>query len=245
MTDHSHSRSHSTADDGAKILPSPDRLQSELAETTLELVAFDTANPPGETRAIVDWFESELAGLGLETDRFAVDPDKPNLLAWLSGTSERSLCFSGHLDTVPYDPDGWSRDPLGERVDDRLYGRGATDMKGAIAAMVTVARGFAESGIRPPVALMFAFVSDEEIAGDAGTKALLEANRLEVDACLIGEPTSTGSDHSITVADRGSIWLTVPIFSSKQQHLSQRESNCVSLGLTQNVCCHCFSSLSK
>ena len=209
MTDPTHSNRPSNADDAVDLLPPRDRLRSDLAETTLELVSFDTANPPGETQAIVDWLETELADLGLETDRFAVDPSKPNLLATLPGTSERSLCFSGHLDTVPYDPGGWSRDPLGERVGDRLYGRGTTDMKGAIAAMLAVARGFVDSGTRPPVTLAFAFVSDEEIAGDAGTKALLEADRLEADACVIGEPTSTGSAHSITVADRGSIWLTL------------------------------------
>ncbi|WP_265109888.1 M20 family metallopeptidase [Halosolutus halophilus] len=181
----------------------------ELAETTLELVAFDTTNPPGDTREIVAWLESFVADLGLETERFAAAPTKPNLLATLPGERETTLLFGGHLDTVPFDPDGWSYDPLGERVADRVYGRGTTDMKGAIAAMLHVARAYAGSDSRPPVTLAFAFVSDEEVGGDAGVTALVEADRLDADACVIGEPTCSEGAHSITVADRGSIWLTL------------------------------------
>jgi len=59
------------------------------------------------------------------------------------------------------------------------------------------------------VTLSFAFVSDEEVAGNAGVTALLNADRLDADACVIGEPTATGGAPSITVADRGSIWLTL------------------------------------
>ncbi|MFC4541351.1 M20 family metallopeptidase [Halosolutus amylolyticus] len=179
----------------------------DLAETTLDLVAFDTSNPPGDTREIVAWLESTVRDLGIETDRFVADPTKPNLLATIPGERETTLLFSGHLDTVPFDPDGWSFDPLGERVDDRIYGRGTTDMKGAIAAMLHVARTYADT--RPPVTLAFAFVSDEEVGGDAGVAALLEADRLDADACVIGEPTCTADARSITVADRGSIWLTL------------------------------------
>jgi succinyl-diaminopimelate desuccinylase len=110
---------------------------------------------------------------------------------------------------VPYDPEGWSYDPLGERDGDRLYGRGTTDMKGAVAAMVELARAYAESDRRPPVTLEFAFVSDEEVAGEAGVRTLVADDYLDADGCVIGEPTCTGTAHSITVADRGSIWLTL------------------------------------
>ncbi|WP_252698714.1 M20 family metallopeptidase [Natronosalvus vescus] len=180
-----------------------------IAETTLELVAFDTTNPPGDTREIVRWIESTFDDLGLESERVTADPAKPNLLATLPGESERTLLLSGHLDTVPYDLGGWSYDPLGERVGDRIYGRGTTDMKGAVAAMVHVAQAFVESNTRPPVTLGFAFVSDEEVAGDAGLEAVLEAGRLAVDGCVIGEPTGSVGAQSVTVADRGSIWLTL------------------------------------
>ncbi|MFC7211081.1 M20 family metallopeptidase [Natronoarchaeum sp. GCM10025321] len=183
--------------------------RTELVATTLELVAHDTTNPPGNTRDIVEWIETEFTDAGIRTERFAVDDRKPNLLATIPGQSETTLLYSGHLDTVPYDPDGWSFDPHGERVDDRLYGRGTTDMKGSVGAMIAVARHYATAETPPPVTLSFAFVSDEEVAGDAGVTALLDADRLDADACVIGEPTATGGVPSITVADRGSIWLTL------------------------------------
>lgn len=183
--------------------------RERLIETTLDLVSFDTSNPPGDTREIVGWIDTELTDLGLETERIATDPTKPNLLATLPGERSTTLLFSGHLDTVPYDPDGWSYDPLGKRVGNRLYGRGTTDMKGGVAAMLELARAFVLDDRRPSVTLAFAFVSDEEVAGNAGLQAVLDADRLTADACVIGEPTGPLNAPSITVADKGSLWLTL------------------------------------
>lgn len=183
--------------------------QSELVALTLDLISFDTSNPPGNTHELVDFIETRLESMGVATERFAVDPAKPNLLATVPGESDRTLLFNGHLDTVPYDADEWSRDPLGEHVDDRIYGRGATDMKGAVAAMLVALSAYVVPGMSPPVDLLFAFVSDEEIGGDAGLSALLDDGRLDADACIIGEPTCEEGHHSVTIADRGSIWLTL------------------------------------
>ncbi|WP_144797249.1 M20 family metallopeptidase [Halorubrum depositum] len=183
--------------------------REELTDLALDLLAIDTSNPPGDTREVVDAIERSLDPLPVEVERFAVDPAKPNLLVRLAGASDRTLLYNGHLDTVPFDAGAWTRDPLGERADDRVYGRGATDMKGAVASMLFALRAFAATDTEPPVDLLFAFVSDEEVGGDAGLPALLEAGRLDADACVIGEPTCEAGRHSVTVADRGSIWLTL------------------------------------
>jgi succinyl-diaminopimelate desuccinylase len=183
--------------------------RSELVRTTLDVLAVDTSNPPGDTRALVERIETDLDGLAVETERFAVDPAKPNLLVRVPGDGDRTFCFNGHLDTVPFDAETWEYDPLGERVDDRIYGRGATDMKGPLAAMLLALRAFVEADGDPPVDLLFAFVSDEEVGGDAGLPALLAADRLDADACVIGEPTCSAGRYSVVVADRGSIWLTL------------------------------------
>ncbi|WP_280586072.1 M20/M25/M40 family metallo-hydrolase, partial [Halorubrum sp. Boch-26] len=183
--------------------------REELTALALDLLAIDTSNPPGDTREIVGAIEAFLDPLPVEVERVAVDPAKPNLLVRLAGESDRALLYNGHLDTVPFDADAWTRDPLGERVDDRVYGRGATDMKGAVASMLFAVRAFAATDTEPPADLLFALVSDEEVGGDAGLPALLEADRLEADACVIGEPTCEADRHSVTVADRGSIWLTL------------------------------------
>lgn len=181
----------------------------ELVASTLELVGIDSQNPPGETDAAVRWVESFVAGLGLETERVVADPDRPNLLFELPGRSATTLLYLGHVDTVPYDAEAWSHDPLGERTDGRVYGRGATDMKGPLVAMLYALRAHVETDTRPAVTLRCAVVSDEETAGSAGVPALLERGRLDADACVVGETTSEGGRCSVAVADRGSIWLTL------------------------------------
>ncbi|MEF8785460.1 MAG: ArgE/DapE family deacylase [Haloarculaceae archaeon] len=183
--------------------------RDSLVEQAHDLVAVDTQNPPGETASLAGSLETTLSGLGLDTERIVADPAKPNLLATLPGESERTLLYNGHLDTVPFDEETWTHDPLGERDGDRLYGRGATDMKGAVAAMVLAVRAFAETETTPPVTLQFAFVSDEETSGEAGLPTLLANRDLAADGCVIGETTCEQGRHSVTVADRGSIWLTL------------------------------------
>jgi succinyl-diaminopimelate desuccinylase len=183
--------------------------REELVALALDLLAIETSNPPGDTREIVDKVENFLDPLPVEVERFAVDPAKPNLLVRLPGGSDHTLLYNGHLDTVPFDGDAWSHDPLGERVDEHVYGRGATDMKGAVASMLFAIQAFAATDTEPPVDLQFAFVSDEEVGGDAGLPALLDTGELDADACVIGEPTCEGSRYSVTIADRGSIWLTL------------------------------------
>jgi len=183
--------------------------RDELYEFTQRLVSFDTQNPPGGTTEVVAWLESILGNTELGTERITVDPEKPNLLATLPGESDRTLCFNGHLDTVRFDESDWSYDPLGERVEDRIYGRGTTDMKGAVAAMLQVALAYDRTDTEPPVTLQFAFVSDEETGGDAGLTTLMETDAFDPDACVVGETTSRAGRYSVSVADRGNIWLTL------------------------------------
>ena len=196
------------ADGGASASP-PTPSTERVLDLATELLSVDTRNPPGETRDLVEWLEGLLSDLGLETELVATDPAKPNVLATLPGTADRTLLYNGHVDTVPFDADEWRFDPLGERAGDRLYGRGATDMKGPLAAMVHAVEAFAESDSEPPVDLAIAVVSDEETGGSAGVGTLLDRGVVDADACVIGETTCSKGRHSVTVADRGSIWLTL------------------------------------
>lgn len=181
----------------------------ELLRLTERLVGYDTRNPPGGTVDVVEWLESTLDEPALSVERFEVDPEKPNLIATLAGRTDRTLCFNGHLDTVPFDESDWSYEPLGERDGERIYGRGTTDMKGAVAAMVHVALAYARTGTEPPVTLQFALVSDEETGGDAGLTTLLETTAFDPDACVVGETTARNGRYSVSVADWGNIWLTL------------------------------------
>ncbi|ELZ71887.1 M20 peptidase [Haloferax volcanii DSM 14919] len=101
--------------------------REDVVDLAATLVGHDTQNPPGDTRDLASWVESFLADLGLDAERVTSDPRKPNLVATLPGATDRTLVLLGHLDTVPFDAGEWTRDPLGERAGNRLYGRGATD----------------------------------------------------------------------------------------------------------------------
>lgn len=186
--------------------------RDKVTEIVLDLLGFDTTNPPGETTEAVDWIEDFFDGFGegVTVRRHAPTETKPNLLATVGGEeAEQTLVYLGHLDTVPVDYDEWNKDPFGEKCGDRVYGRGATDMKGAVAAMLHAAETIAESGSDPPMKTEFVFVSDEEIAGHAGLPSVLDAGLLEGDVCVIGETTCEHGRHSVSVADKGSIWLTL------------------------------------
>ncbi|ACM58000.1 M20 family metallopeptidase [Halorubrum lacusprofundi] len=183
-----------------------------IIDIATDLLAIDTQNPPGDVRPAIAYVEELLSTAGFDSERIATDPTKPNLIATVSGESDRTLLYNGHVDTVPFEREAWDRDPLGEHDGDRIYGRGATDMKGPLAAMLAAGEALATADRDPPVSVAFAVVSDEETGGDAGVDTLVERgalDRLAPDGCVIGETTCSGGRHSVTVADRGSIWLTL------------------------------------
>ena len=115
---------------------------------------------------------------------------------WARRGSDRPLfCFAGHTDVVPPGPlDHWDSDPFTPAVrEGKLYGRGACDMKGEIAAMVTAAEAFVRDHPDHPGAIAFLITSDEEGPSVDGTVRVvdtLEARGEKIDWCLVGEPSS-------------------------------------------------------
>ena len=143
--------------------------------------------------------EGALGPLGFVCRRMpyaeAGTPDVDNLHARL-GARAPHFCFAGHTDVVPIgDKSGWTVDPFAAEVrDGRLYGRGASDMKGAIAAFAgACARFVAETGGQIPGSISLLITGDEEgpsINGTAKVLKSLAAEGIKFDACLVGEPTS-------------------------------------------------------
>jgi succinyl-diaminopimelate desuccinylase len=106
-----------------------------------ELVRLDTVNPPGQEEAAARLAIDRLTAAGLSVDVVELAPGRPNVVArWPGDEDAPALCLTGHLDTVPFGQASWSREPLGAEVDgDRLYGRGTSDMKGGVAALLVAA----------------------------------------------------------------------------------------------------------
>jgi succinyl-diaminopimelate desuccinylase len=146
---------------------------------------------------------------------FGEAPDGPihNLFATIGNTGSH-FAFAGHSDVVPAgDLAGWAAPPFaGEVSNGILTGRGANDMKGALAAMLVAAHRHVARGA--PGRLSFIITGDEEGPATFGTAPMLdwmEAQGLVPDACLVGEPTCVQPGDTIKVGRRGSInvWITV------------------------------------
>ncbi|ELY72295.1 M20/M25/M40 family metallo-hydrolase [Natrinema pallidum] len=145
------------------------------------MLTVDTSNPPGDTRELVAPLEEYLSEFPVGVERVAVDPAKPTPLVTFPGASDRTLLYTGHLDTVPFDADTWSSDPLGNATTTDSTGA-ARRKKGAIAAVCFAIRTFAETGTEPPIDLAVAFVSDEEVGID----------RIEDRVCLLAGRLADG-----------------------------------------------------
>ncbi len=178
------------------------------------LIAAPSVTPA--TGLVFDVMEAMLAPLGFAVHRFLAGdaPDGPveNLFAIRKGPpGSKHFAFAGHLDVVP-PGDGWSSAPFAPEVrGELLHGRGAVDMKGAIAAMVAAAADIpADAGT-----LSFIITGDEEGPAIHGTRALIGHMRAvnEIpDLCLVGEPTSVHRlGDMMKIGRRGSVnvWLTV------------------------------------
>ncbi|HYE40497.1 MAG TPA: acetylornithine deacetylase [Ramlibacter sp.] len=160
----------------------------EFART---LVGFNTVSA-NSNLALIHCIRDELARLGVPSRlSYNAERTKANLFATLGEGKPAGVILSGHTDTVPWDGQDWTVDPLGGVVrDGRLYGRGSADMKGFIATAVAHAQLFLESDA--PFAVHFAFSYDEEV-GCFGVRELIADLRdagIRPLACIVGEPTS-------------------------------------------------------
>lgn len=140
---------------------------------------------------LIHFIRDELARLGVPSRlTYNASKTKANLFATLGEGRPAGVILSGHTDTVPWDGQDWSRDPLSAHVQDaRLYGRGSADMKGFIAMALAQAEGFLASDM--PFAVHYAFSYDEEV-GCVGVRELIADMKdagVRPLACIVGEPT--------------------------------------------------------
>jgi len=190
----------------------------QVVDLTKALIAAESVTPA--RGHVFDVLAQALAVAGFEIDRFTVgeEPDGPveNMIALRAGTGPH-LAFAGHLDVVP-PGDGWTSDAFEPEVrGDLLHGRGAVDMKGAIAAFAAAA-----ARVKGPT-LSLLITGDEEGPATYGTRAIIDRmmeRGLKPDLCLVGEPTSDQRlGDTLKIGRRGSvnIWIDVP---GKQGHVA-------------------------
>jgi acetylornithine deacetylase len=160
-------------------------------ELVRRLIAFDTTSR-GSNLALIDFAQGLLEEFGARCRRtFDASGNKANLFATLGPDKPGGYVLSGHTDVVPVDGQDWSSDPFGPEVrGDKLFGRGACDMKGFIGVALAALPKIAKAKLARP--LHFALSYDEEV-GCTGVRGLLDdlnANTIKPDLAIIGEPTS-------------------------------------------------------
>jgi acetylornithine deacetylase len=171
-----------------------------------DLVRIDSVNPrlvPGAAgeRAIADYVAAELRELGMVVDQHEPEHGRVSVVGRLKGSRPGpTLMFNAHVDTVAVDE---MDEPFsGELRDGRVYGRGAFDMKGGLAAMLGAARALRDAGCPHDGDLLIAAVADEEYAS-LGTADLI--GKYHVDAAIVTEPTAL----DLCLAHKGFIWLDI------------------------------------
>ena len=194
-----------------------DRVTDEVDRRRDELVAFaadliripsETHPPGGDEGPVQRFIEAKLRDIGLDVDVFepwsvpgALEhpgwwpgleyDDRPNVVGvWTGAAGGRSLILNGHCDVVPAGPhDLWTHDPYGGVVaDGRIYGRGASDQKGGIAAMIMAVEVLRHLGLSPRGDVIVESVVNEELGGYNGTVACCAKGYL-ADAAIVTEPT--------------------------------------------------------
>ncbi|MGB2983254.1 MAG: M20/M25/M40 family metallo-hydrolase [Candidatus Bipolaricaulia bacterium] len=145
-------------------------------ELLTRLIRFDTTNPPGREGPCVRYLAEFLDRAGLPTQLLPNEGDRPNLIARLPGCGEAPpLLMYGHVDVVAADSRHWTHPPFeGRVVDGCVWGRGALDMKGAVAMMTSAVLRAKAEGIRPAGDILLAILADEEAGGRHGARLLVE-----------------------------------------------------------------------
>lgn len=190
----------------------------DVVQVCRDLIRFDTSNPGQLERPAAEYVASRIADCGLEPTLLENAPGRTNVVVRVAGEDSTlpAMLVHSHLDTVPAVADEWTHHPLsGEIVDGQIWGRGAVDMKNAVAMYLAALSRLVASDRRPRRDIVFAFVADEEAGGRAGAGFLVHEHPELFDGCqvAIGEvggfnlPAVDGTDvFTIAVADKGLRW---------------------------------------
>jgi acetylornithine deacetylase len=185
-----------------------DESRNEILQFASDLVAFKTPNPPAHnTKDVQNWMVAQLQKLGMKTRIHDLYPDEPLVVGIAEGKSgKRTLVFNGHVDVAQVEEgEKWDFEPFDPWWDEKnIYGRGAADMKAAMAAVYWAIKVVLESGVKLKNNLMFQSVVGEE-AGEHGTKTLLDKG-YRGDFAIVPEPTG------LKVCGQGGVvtmWVTI------------------------------------
>ncbi len=188
----------------------PDIDEKEARQLLEEMIGINSVNPdlaPGGEgeKALAEYMKEKFESIGIAAEVVSLGGSRANVVARLLGKQEgKTLMLNGHLDTVGLE--GMEGDPLKAKMEgDRVYGRGAGDMKAGLAAIFLAMKALKEQNLPPQGKVLFTGVADEEYKS-IGTEDA--ARKYEADGCIITEP----SHGDIVVAHKGFIWMEIDIY---------------------------------
>ncbi len=178
------------------ILKTIDEKKKEFIQFLKELIQINSFNPPGNEKDVAIKIQSYFDKFGIKSEIFSFEHNRANLFASLNNNySNKNLLYNAHMDVVPPGMESeWDHPPLsGHSTTQRIYGRGATDMKGGLAAMVIAFTLIKQLDIKSKNNIIFNAVADEETGGKLGTEwcinNILKKRLIKVDFTIIGEPS--------------------------------------------------------
>ena len=150
-------------------------MRDEATKLLRELIRLDTVNPPGNETLAAELLRDYLEESGVECELYAKVPERANLVARIRGRGGSRLALLSHTDTVLADPAEWQVDPWsGQLREDEIWGRGALDMKGQVAASAVAIASLSREGFEPAGDLIFIAAADEEVGDGFGLAWLCE-----------------------------------------------------------------------
>ena len=176
-------------------------------ELTQEMVRLNSCNPPGNEKAMADFLSDLLPRYGFSLRTHDFQPNRPNIIASYDWGPGPRLAMTGHLDTVPFGNAPWSHDPVsgeivGSKDEARIMGRGSSDMKAGLAAMIaSTCDLIAEGGLKGGVDIIFCAAEE---TGCEGSEAMARDGVIgAADALLVSEPTG----NKLCLGHKGAMWL--------------------------------------
>lgn len=220
-----------------KLAQAPTKeLLSPVVKNLQTLIKFESVTP--NQGGAIDWLNNELTELGFSCEQFMCE-GVTNLIAHVKFSQGPCVAFSGHIDVVPAVSGNWLSPPFaGNIVNNAVYGRGAADMKGGVAAMLGATKALINNAKNKVGSFYWLITSDEEGEAMYGSQAIaarLARNNIQLDACIVGEPTSNSAvGDTIKNGRRGAISSRIKVLG-KAGHVAYPENTINAAHIAGNI----------
>ena len=193
--------------------------KKEINDLLRSLIQIKSVNPPGNENQIADFIKKYLLKNNIQSELVPLEEGRSSVVAKIEGEEERNITLCGHLDTVGVKEEDWTK-PVFEGLieNEKMYGIGASDMKGGVAAILYAAVLLKRRGIIPKKTVQLALTADEEWAY-RGAKNLVDGGYFDrTDFLIITEP----SNLQVSTGEKGELWMRAKFFG-KSAHGSTPE----------------------